>query len=629
MPDANLDRMGLRFYHTGAVAREGWQPDSALSLGGMKSVSEGTGLVVLRTEPTIYGLHIEAGHVETPGAKFVLNCPTVDTVQVKEDGDAAYGTAVTVANGETRILMCADALQWLQVTRMSANDLRGKESVRVVAQYNAVVAGNNLVAEDASDYTYGSVTIKNEGAVNYTDLRVFSKSALLAVRQEAVDGSGDIQTIATEFDAPTGINFTTGWPSTPGTGLAVNAGATVGMWIRRAHGATIDPKIPCDLVMSYIVAGDTQQASMHGFVARGKVSHAEFELFIAEDPAEPVFTNPPADTAATLAGLTYTVEENHTYRYEILYRNKFGLLAQLRGTDLLTVGTDFEITANPPSDPETISLSTRSDGAIIVAGLYTGAADGEDRADLWHLYTTTDGTAPDPDVDTPIAETMNSAGVLEYVIESEVEETPVKVIAKVYRTSDTTENLDETIYTATVDYDWPMGSHPIVSGGLAFAKRAVIANPATVYIDVVKNIRWVWEEVGWTLYADTTALFNMGATGISSYCDYADNPQTGAGTDDAVEVGTWTGGEKTLWINVAGVHVMKIDCINKIIFCASRIDGDLTDVHSQPAPYQVWPCYAFTVFNTYNPATARWISVMSINTSGVLTCGVDWKDYTA
>jgi hypothetical protein len=368
---------------------------------------------------------------------------------------------------------------------------------------------------------------------------------------------------------------------------------------------------------------------MHAFVARGQETSAEYELFIAEDPALPVFTDPPADTAATLVGLAYNTEASHAYNYEILYRNKFGLLAHQRGTDLLSLDADFGVLVNPPSDPETIALSTRSDGAIVVAGLYTGAADGVNRADTWHLYITTDGTAPDPDVDMPVSQVMNGNGVLEYVIDPEFEDTPVKVIAKVYRTSDTTENEDETIYTSTVTYAWPYGSRPIVSGGLAFAKRAVVQDVQTTYVDVVKNIRLVYEGAGWTLYADTTALFALAEDGISAYCDFGDDPQAGAGTDDALEVGTWDGGEKTLWVNVAGQHVMKIDCINKIILCGTIIYGGLGDIHDRPAPYQVWPCYAYTVFNAYDPITDRWASIASIDTAGVFTCGVDWKDYTA
>jgi hypothetical protein len=629
LPDANLSRMGLRFYHTGATTREGWQPDSAVSLGGMKSVNECTGLVVLRADNAIYGLHIEAGHVETPGAKFIINCPTVDTVQIEEDGDAAYGTAVTITNGDTRVVMCADELQWLKITRLSANDLRGTEAVRVVAQYNAVVGGNNLITEDATDYTYSGVILKNEGTSNYTDVRVYSKSTLLAVRQEAVDGNGDIQSIVDEFTAPAGIDFATGWPTGVGTGLSINASATIGMWIRRAHGATIDSKIPCDLVMAYTVSGDVQQTSMHAFVARGKESYAEYELFIAEDPALPVFTDPPADTAATLAGLSYVVEASHNYNYEILYRNKFGLIALQRGTDLLMLDADFGLLVNPPADPVAITLSTRSDGALVLAGLYIAATDGAYPADYWRMYITYDGTAPDPDVDVPVAQAMGGNCVLEYVIAADLEDTPVKVIVKTYRSSDTTESVDETVYSQTMDYTWPFGSRPVVSGGLAFAKRAVVQDVQTTYVDVAKNIRWVYEGAGWTLYADTTALFALSEDGISAYCDFGDDPQTGAGTDDALEVGTWDGGEKTLWVNVAGAHVMKIDCINKVIYCATREDADLTLIHDRPAPYQIWPCYAYTVFNAYDPITDRWASIASIDSAGVFTCGVDWKDYTA
>jgi len=621
--------MGLRFYHTSADIRGGWQSDGAACLGGMRAVNEATGLVIVRADSAIYGLLIEAGHVTTSPCKIVVNCPTADTVQIKIDSDSAYGTTVTIANGETMIVMCADELQWLKISRMSANALRGKETVRIVTQYNAALGGNNLVTEDASDYTYASVILKNEGAVNYTDVRVFSKSAMLAVRQEAVDSDGDIQTIADEFTAPIGIDFATGWPTTEGAGLTINAGESVGMWIRRSYDSTISARLPLDLVMAYTVSGDVQKAGMHSYVARGQASYAEYELFIAVDPAEPVLTDPPADTAATLAGLQYNVSASTTYNYEVLYRNQFGLVARHWKFDPLIVNSEFEIAAALPSDPEMVDVIQRSDGAVIVAGLYTGAADGTDRADTWRLYVTYDGTNPDPDSDTPIDETMNGNGVLEYVLTAGLDETPVKVIAKVYRSSDGAENVDETIHSTTMDYDFPLGSRPLVTGNLLFAKRAVIQDVQTTYIDVAKNIRWEFDGVNWTLYADTVALFAVGLTAIESYCDFAHDAQTGAASsDDAIEVGTWTEIEKTLWVNVNSQHVMKIDCINKEISCDDRVFGALTDIHDRPAPYTAWPCYAHTVFNAYNPVTDRWVSIASIDSNGVLTCGVDWEDNT-
>lgn len=615
----------IRAYHTGAVVSGAWQADPSLSLGGLRSSTPTTGFGVARRSNPVYGLHIEdailpSGLLKSTG---YLKAISGGILSYRAPGDTTYGPEITISLDETLTIPGQTITSGcLIVTRKSEQWQAGIEAMTFLPTYNSPIAGENFIDEASSGYTYTGLVLKNDSDVTALAVKAISGESWISIGYEAVDGSGGIQAISNQFAAPTGVDFDAEWP---GAGVELAAGASVGLWIRRTFDSTISARIECPVALSWTVGTDTFGYGLVGLVARGAESQAEYQLFIAEG-TEPDFGSPPQDTASALDGLSFSLSPSTSYQYEVLQRNKFGLVSNRRGTSHLVTGSDFSIQGHAPSDPILVTIDPCDDGSVLITGMYLGENDAiADRADYWHLYIATDGTDPNPVVDTPLSVAMNPSGILEYLVDGLLDESPVKVIAKPYCLANDAEAAGSTIYSATSTYTWPRTSRAVVAANLAFAKRAVsidAENP--IYIDVAKNIRWVVENDSIALYAGDICAFTMSATGIITDFNFHDTTLTGTGIE-TVDVGTWDETTHELWFNVAGEHAMRIDFMAQIIECGGLHDTDISNIHDRPAPFAAWGCFANTTFNVYNGASDSWMTVANLDSTGTLSV-TGWRN---
>jgi hypothetical protein len=187
-----------------------------------------------------------------------------------------------------------------------------------------------------------------------------------------------------------------------------------------------------------------------------------YELYIGTD-ALPDLTADPDETFASLphttaAGLLPTpVSGTATYYIVVRKRNAYGLLSQNVYARRIIVGDDGQEDVPSPSDPSTLAVDAATAtaigaGKIKITARYEYARDGDNKADKWALYITSDGTDPDPATDTPVlvsVSTLQRTAALNYTTDAYANGTTVKVLVRLRRTSDSAESANTDIITAT------------------------------------------------------------------------------------------------------------------------------------------------------------------------------------
>jgi len=614
-------------YHTGAAIADGWQPDVADCLGGQKSSTLAKGLEWLRYSP-INGLRLT--HVEgfMGEGSLTLDAPTVDTVRFMPPGQTTYSESVEVPYGEERVVPWqSGGGAWnraIRVKRVLDVNLVGSETVHLRDTFNTVAAGEDFV-DESTGYTYAAVALYNGGSAQLTGLSLLIPDQdgmrdWLRFSTETPSG-GVIQTIADQFTAPTGASWQY-WQ----TGLTLNAGDWLGLWIRREYDANVSARKPV-WIQAYYTSGaaGSLHADLRGLARRGKVSHREFQLFVGQD-AEPDFDSAPEDTAATLEELAAgPLAVSHEYYVEALYRNAFGLVAAPQETTRFIIDADGDVVTNPPSGPSDVTLVAQSDGTVLVNARYAKGLDATAvQANKWAIFLTDDGTDPDPDVDVPETEDMADNGILEYTTDAYLDETPVKCIVRTRRddgVNPVSDSENTTIYSTTATYWWANMPRPHLAIGRAAGVYAPVTEVVTpVQIDEAKGI--YWENTGHSvaLYVNSVLAWTLYETYWKPEFNLDHGTVSGAGTGTA-EVGTWDVGAKELFFNVNGTRQLKVDAVAQTI----TLNGmdDVEAVHERSAETPVWGCYADTCFQFYHAPTGVWSTKMSLNSSGTLVLGVN------
>lgn len=274
---------------------------------------------------------------------------------------------------------------------------------------------------------------------------------------------GAIQTIADEYTAPTGITWKRGTTNAGGIGpLALKDGEQVGLWIRRATPtASIGhSKHYVSIACEFVTGATTFTEHLGGLWRYQKAAEERYELHVGTN-AEPDLTAAPTETFTSFPYTTsMSFTAGNTYYLVTNKRNQYGLVTQNSRTTVLPIDGGGLETYPVPTSPDGIMFEAYEAGAFRLRAVYYDSADMELsaagvltdwRADYWAIYLRTNGTDPDPSVDSPTLVPMDGVYHLDYTTATFANGTDGRVILKVHRSSDTAESADETIFQDTAN----------------------------------------------------------------------------------------------------------------------------------------------------------------------------------
>jgi hypothetical protein len=153
----------LQLFHSGAGSHEAAQSDPDAALGNYISNSRATEAAWSVSSP-ISNVTVDFVKGSNAVGNGSLDAPSSDTLTWQAPGSATAGPAVTIANGETKVLEDGDdASQYIIVTRTSATALSGTATVTVSEVFNNVIGFDNLGSAEraAGDDEYRAFALRN------------------------------------------------------------------------------------------------------------------------------------------------------------------------------------------------------------------------------------------------------------------------------------------------------------------------------------------------------------------------------------------------------------------------------------------------------------------------------------
>jgi hypothetical protein len=189
MPDEKTRADSLRLYLTGAASDGGAQADPNASLGNYRSSTLEAFFSHVVTNPisNITIDFISGAHTEGDGT---IEAITPDSLAWTPPG-GTQGTAVAIANGETKILEGNGApAQYVRVTRTSVAALSGTETVTLSLKFNNVIGFDNvsIASAAAGDAEYRALMLKNESVSQVDSVKVYLKE----IGTSQVSGAGQL-----------------------------------------------------------------------------------------------------------------------------------------------------------------------------------------------------------------------------------------------------------------------------------------------------------------------------------------------------------------------------------------------------------------------------------------------------
>jgi len=195
MPDEKTHADSIRWYYTGAGSDGAAQTDPDASIGNYRSGTEIDWLGQTLTDP-ISNLTIDylAGLLGT--GDHVIDAASADELTLTPDG-GTVGAAVTIANGETKILEGGtNVSKYARVTRTSVANLTGSCIVTADDSYNNL--WDNVSSDEgaAGDDEIRAVAIKNDSADSIFAVKVYIQTIgtqrVSAANQLGAAGAGTV-----------------------------------------------------------------------------------------------------------------------------------------------------------------------------------------------------------------------------------------------------------------------------------------------------------------------------------------------------------------------------------------------------------------------------------------------------
>jgi hypothetical protein len=453
LESADLPVDSVAWYLTGASAAGKSQRDQAFSLGGFRSGVALRSMTWDCKQPMVGVeiLGVGALNGRGPGS---LEAITDDSLRWTPPGGVA-GTTVTLAQGQEAKLFGFESGAWILVRRNSTLPMVGIHSVQCLDIYNNAIGMGNVASADAvaGEVFYRAIMGKNEFTGPMADIKIWLDADVnsgIAIGYE-VAVADEIQDIADETTAPTGITWVTGTTSATGITIpSVSAGQSFGLWIRRTIAADSDPS-PSELVHIHIQYGDlvptTRLDDLRGKYRIARTDYETYGIWIGQD-AQPDLDAAADEEFATRPHTTaLSFDADHVYYAVVRQRNKWGLWSQNMTATPLPMLADGEQGFVAPHGPSATAITQSGNNYPIFSARYEPSQDvvladltrnDSGRAEIFILWYTRDDSTPDP-TDTPSAYGImgTRAGVetLKYTATGTafLDETPVKALVRTRR----------------------------------------------------------------------------------------------------------------------------------------------------------------------------------------------------
>jgi hypothetical protein len=259
-PGTGIDT--LVAYLSGANADGGTQTDPAASLGGYRSSTRAAGLGVLVSNP-IAGIRVDWASPGNGVGAGLLEVAGDDSVRWTPP-DAAPGEAVTISNGQQRLITASSAAKYVLATRTTADALAGSSVLTLTRSFNDLFGGTDVDLDtETGDPRYRLLVLKNAGTALIRSLLVWLGTcdgpAAIAREDPSSQPSGYFQTIANQTTAPTAVTFVSPTSAVHADVISVPTllpGYMVGIWCRRTPtGLSATPRADFAVNWSYSVVG--------------------------------------------------------------------------------------------------------------------------------------------------------------------------------------------------------------------------------------------------------------------------------------------------------------------------------------------------------------------------------------
>lgn len=170
-----IDALGL--YLSGASLAGGAQNNPASSLGGYRANKE-----VQRM-----GFVVRSGNMRPIRVDWISGSHAAGQGELRASGttsliwdpsDTTLGTAVSIANGETKLIEASNSAYSLRCTRMSTDAMRGQLTLGIVDVFNDLLAFDNISSADATagKANYRAAFIRNHSGSTITDIKIWIKT---------------------------------------------------------------------------------------------------------------------------------------------------------------------------------------------------------------------------------------------------------------------------------------------------------------------------------------------------------------------------------------------------------------------------------------------------------------------
>lgn len=376
-------------YYTGASETNEPQRDPASSTGGFRSGTLCRSMEADQGNDPMVGVAIrEVSGGNGPGVGS-LSAPTADSLTWAAPGDATAGTAVAIAQGEEQILRGEEPGAYVRVTRIGANPLAGAHAVTCIDRIN------NLFPDVETDDAVAGLTTARA-------LMLLNTLAAAATDFEAWVGEGDIEI---DLEVPTagellgsGLSWSSATTEGAGPGVSsVAAAGELGLHIRRVIGADTAPSgsEAWAVRYSFTSGGVDYNGAIRG---RYRIERTDYEAegIWVGDGEVPDLEAAPDETwtsrpHTTSLGLTLPADIWVSFKQ----RNRWGMWGAATIPQRYTIDAGGDSDVLPPGAPTDITVRQTSGNIPTVGASYDAAIDGANRAAVWVIWLSTDGTTPD------------------------------------------------------------------------------------------------------------------------------------------------------------------------------------------------------------------------------------------
>lgn len=199
---------------------------------------------------------------------------------------------------------------------------------------------------------------------------------------------------------------------------------------------------------------DSYESAAHGKHNIENTSGALYALYESDTSYEAIdLDGVPLETFSSLpATTTATVTGEGVHYFKLAKRNFLGLMTVLKAWRVELDASNNEVALIPTSPSRTTIRAAVAAKVIIIAD-YQRLRDVLP-ADRWAIYVTTDGSTPDPDVDSPTTVAFDKANAVErltWTSPAYTDGLTIKAIVRVERTSDSRESGNTNVVTTTAN----------------------------------------------------------------------------------------------------------------------------------------------------------------------------------